>query len=135
MTEEVEYYFEGLKVDEELYFDLMQDYDEEAPFTSVRKKAIDECINITRNTILMIDETVPLEEYAPEATSEENWVVFKEWIQNPYIMPALEGDLVTFERLAELLNGIECDNTVQQVMNILTISSLLIQETERKSLD
>jgi len=94
-------------------------------------KLAEEALNIARNSVKLIDETINEKDYTPSASSDDMWNVAHQYANDKLIQQAIYNDEILTEKLIEILTGINSRKKENEVLIIIFKTFDLITECER----
>jgi len=121
---------DGFKIPIHIWEDIKDSYvNIPSPYEN---EVIQEVLNVGRNAVMLIDKTVGVEEYTPEAASDEMYDIAHDFTNDPLIQQVLQGDEIQTARLLEVLCGINNPQTENKVKLIIAKAVEMVAEIERK---
>jgi len=121
---------DGFKIPIHIWEDIKDSYvNIPSPYEN---EVIQEALNVGRNAVMLIDKTVGVEEYTPEAASDEMYDIAHNFTNDPLIQQVLLGDEIQTARLLEVLCGINNPQTERKIKLIIAKAVEMVAEIERK---
>jgi|11BtaG_2_1085332.scaffolds.fasta_scaffold14594_4 uncharacterized protein YjgD (DUF1641 family) len=100
--------------------------------SAYENEVMEEAFNVARNAVMLIDKEVGVDEYTPEAASDEMYDIAHNFANDALIQQVLNGDEIMTARLLEVLCGINNPQTENKIKLIINKAAEMINEIERR---